>query len=106
VFPVGQKSYRALRVQWKGTPRDVPAVAARPGPKAGSSFLFVSWNGATEVTHWQVHAGSSARHLRPVGVIRRTGFETAVSLSTTHGYAAITALSSGGRLGKSRTVRL
>jgi hypothetical protein len=39
-------------------------------------------------------------------VIRRTGFETAVSLSTTHGYAAITALSSGGRLGKSRTVRL
>jgi hypothetical protein len=40
-------------------------------------------------------------------VIRRTGFETAVSLNTTHGYAAITALSSGGRpLGKSRTVRL
>jgi hypothetical protein len=107
VFPVGQKSYRALRLQWKGTPRDRPAIAARPGANAGTSFLFVSWNGATEVTHWQVHAGSSAKHLQPIGVIRRTGFETPVSLNSAHGYAAITALSSSGRpLGMSPTVRL
>jgi hypothetical protein len=107
VFPVGQKSYRASRLQWKGTPRDAPAIAARPGPKDGTSLLFVSWNGATEVTHWQVHAGSSAKHLKPVGVLPRTGFETAVSLNTAHGHAAITALSSSGRpLGRSPTVRL
>lgn len=107
VFPVGQKSYRASRLEWTGTPRDAPAIAARPGPKEGTSFLFVSWNGATEVTHWRVHAGSSAKHLRPIGVLRRTGFETAVSLNTTHGYAAITALSSSGRpLGRSPTIRI
>ena len=82
VFPVGQKSYRALRLQWKGTPLDAPAIAARPGAKAGTSLVFVSWNGATEVTHWQVHAGPSAKHLKPVGKIRRTGFETAVSLNS------------------------
>jgi hypothetical protein len=107
VFPVGQKSYRASRLKWKGAPRDAPAIAARPGPKAGTSLLFVSWNGATEVTHWHVHVGSSAKHLQPVGVLRRTGFETAVSLNTAHGYAAITALSSSGLpLGRSPTVRL
>jgi len=107
VFPVGQKSYRALRLQWKGTPLDPPAIAARPGAKAGTSLVFVSWNGATEVTHWQVHAGPSAKHLTPVGRIRRTGFETAVSLNSIHGHAAVTALSSSGRpLGKSRTIRL
>jgi hypothetical protein len=107
VFPVGQKSYRALRLQWKGTPLDAPAIAARPGAKAGTSLVFVSWNGATEVTHWQVHAGPSAKHLKPVGKIRRTGFETAVSLNSVHGYAAVTGLSSSGRpLGKSRTIRL
>jgi Arylsulfotransferase (ASST) len=106
VFPVGQKSYRAFRLGWKGTPRNAPAIAARPGP-TDTSLLFVSWNGATEVTHWQVHAGSSAKHLRPVGVLRRTGFETPVSLNTTQGYAAITALSSSGRpLGTSATVRV
>ena len=32
VFPVGQKSYRAFRLEWKGTPRNAPAIAARPGP--------------------------------------------------------------------------
>jgi hypothetical protein len=107
VFPVGQKSYRASRLEWKGTPRDAPAIAARPGPKAGTSLLFVSWNGATEVTRWHVHAGSSAKHLEPVGVLPRTGFETAVSLNTAHGHAAVTALSSSGRpLGRSPTVRL
>jgi len=44
--------------------------------------VYASWNGATGVSRWQVLAGPSARRLKSVRTVARTGFETAIELKT------------------------
>lgn len=52
----------------------------------------MSWNGATEVSHWRIEAGARHGDINTVGVVPRRGFETAVNLGTGEGYVAVTAL--------------
>jgi Arylsulfotransferase (ASST) len=104
---LGQKhtSYRAYRYPWTAKPRDLPAVV--PRRTSAESTLYVSWNGATEVSHWLVHAGSHPRALAPFGVAERQGFETIIPLGAFQGYARVTGLDASGRgLGTSEAVRL
>lgn len=106
-LPRGLQSYRAFRLPWTGVPANRPAIAARPDPVVGATTLYASWNGATDVAHWQVHAGPSPRRLHRAGVVHRQGFETAIPLDGEHRYAEVTALdASAQRLAKSRTIRL
>ncbi|MBE2320644.1 arylsulfotransferase family protein [Solirubrobacter sp. CPCC 204708] len=56
-------SYRAYRGAWVGRPSTRPSLARR------GADVFVSWNGATEVTAWQVEGAPP---------VPRTGFETAL----------------------------
>lgn len=95
-LPSTDNSYRGFRMPWTGVPGDPPAIAAKRDG-SGRATVYVSWNGATEVTHWQLHAGPNADALRPAGVIRRQGFETAIGLGTHAGRFAVTALDSAGR---------
>jgi hypothetical protein len=67
----GADSYRAFRFGWSGRPKTRPAVAVR------GRRLYVSWNGATEVAHWQVLAGPTRKELSPFRTVRKRGFETA-----------------------------
>ena len=92
-----QASYRGLRFPWSGTPTDLPAVAASSGPTTGTSTLYVSWNGATSVASWQVGTGPSPGSLAPGAVTPRDGFETAITVQSASGYAAVTALDSSGQ---------
>ncbi|MDQ6816993.1 MAG: arylsulfotransferase family protein [Actinomycetota bacterium] len=96
-FPWANASYRGYRFPWSGTPAGVPAIAATVDAATNRSTLYVSWNGATGVSAWQVSLGSSAGALRPVGVARRDGFETAIPLRTAVGYVAATALDASGQ---------
>ncbi len=99
-------SYRAYRYQWAGQPATLPAVAARRTGRHDST-LYVSWNGATTVTHWVVHVGSRPDALMPVGIASRRGFETVIPLRTGSGYVRVSALDrTGRRLATSRPVRL
>jgi hypothetical protein len=101
-----QASYRAYRYPWAGRPTDPPSLAARRTGIPGQSLLFASWNGATAVSHWLVHAGARPDALRPVGVAYRRGFETVVPLRTSGGYVKVTALDVQGRkLANSEAVR-
>ncbi len=73
-------SYRAFRFPWTGHPTDAPAMAVvRAGKRA---IVYASWNGATEVAAWRVLAGPDGGHLRTVAQARKTGFETAIPVST------------------------
>lgn len=106
-LPWGYNCYRGFRMPWRGTPTDRPALVAAAGPSAGTSVLYASWNGATAVSAWQVSAGASAASLRPIGTMARSGFETAIPLPTSQGYAAVTAIdASGAALGSSAPVAL
>jgi hypothetical protein len=67
----------------------------------------VSWNGATEVASWQLHAGRSADRLEAALVRPRTGFETALPAPADAGYAAVVALDRRGNpLGRTAALRV
>jgi hypothetical protein len=103
----GQQCYRSYRLPWIGQPHRAPAIRATRHPHSGTGTLYASWNGATELASWQVHAGARPSDLRPVGAVRRQGFETVIPVDGASGYAAVSALDATGRqLRRSRTIRL
>ena len=99
-------TYRARREPWVGRPTTRPAIATRPGTD-GTTLVYASWNGATEVARWQVRAGSSATDLRTLRTVTRRGFETSITLRATPRFVAVAALDrQGSVLGLSRPVRV
>jgi hypothetical protein len=84
--PNGIDSYRAYRFHWVGKPRNPPVVAV-----AGKK-VYVSWNGATEVRKWQLLAGPAKKKLKPIRTVTKTGFETAIPLSSDAPWIAVRAL--------------
>jgi len=98
-------TYRARRQPWVGRPATRPAIATAQN-ESGSTLVYASWNGATEVARWQVRAGSRTSDLRPVRNVARRGFETAIALRAKPAYVAVAALDrKGALLGVSRPVR-
>jgi uncharacterized membrane protein len=94
-FVDANSSYRAYRYPWTATPTDPPTVAATI---AGSTTnVYVSWNGATQVTSWRVLAGASADALQPVLTMGKQGFESQIAIPV-QPYVAVQALDSAGRV--------
>lgn len=106
-LPGGMYSYRGLWHPWAGVPGRPPALAGARERRTGKNLLYASWNGATAITGWLVHAGSSRNSLHPVGTAVRRGFETAIRLPSQVRFAAVTPLSRhGGQLSQSEVVEL
>jgi hypothetical protein len=104
-LPPGGQNYRAFRLRWQGRPHRPPRLVAHSA--AGRRRLFVSWNGATEVSAWRLEAGPGAADLRAVATKDRIGFETAFAAPRSDGVAVAVALGRGGReLGRSNLLRL
>jgi hypothetical protein len=96
------KTYRAFRFPWSGKPGERPAVAAER-TSTDEVRLYASWNGATEITSWEVLAGTN--QLEPLSSVPRDGFETAMVVHTTDRYVAVRAKDRSGRvLGTSEAV--
>lgn len=75
------RSYRTFLTDWHGRPTDQPTMVARAD--AGGGFvIYASWNGATEIDHWTVLAGSDPASLQPVGSQPWTGFETTIVVNS------------------------
>jgi hypothetical protein len=89
-FAKDADSYRAYRLTWRGRPATRPAIAARR--TGGRVTVYASWNGATNVARWQVLAGPSARGLKPVRTVPRTGFETAIDVQASAKLFAVRAV--------------
>jgi len=95
-LPHGAESYRAFRFPWTGRPAGRPAAVVR------GRTLHASWNGATAVASWQLRENG-----RPTRTMRRTGFETALPLTTSAARAEVVALdASGAPLGTSASLRI
>ena len=99
------QSYRAFRLPWSAQPSDPPAIAAE---KAGSgAIVYASWNGATDVDRWEAMGGSSADSLQRIGAAKRSGFETAIKISSQPAFVAARALDASGTvLGTSPAITL
>lgn len=97
-------SYRALRFPWVGRPYYPPSIAVRT--LKGTTTVYMSWNGATEVSSWRILSGEDSNTLAPIATVKRSGFETTTKLTTAGRVVGAEALDSQGRvLGKSRVVR-
>jgi hypothetical protein len=93
-FPGKDQSYRALySSSWVGTPYYPPKGAVRH--RGVTTTVYASWNGATQVTRWQVLAGGANKLMRPVATVRKAGFETAATLKGNYRFFEVRAL--GGR---------
>jgi Arylsulfotransferase (ASST) len=100
-LPHGGESYRSFRFPWVGRPDDRPAIALQ------SPAVYASWNGATEVTSWQLLQGASASSLQNGPRVPRTGFETMLTPAGQARSAAVVALDgAGASLGRSATITL
>jgi Arylsulfotransferase (ASST) len=74
-LPINDQSYRAFAADWTGGPLEPPTVAVGPNSARGVT-VYASWNGATEVRHWQVLAGPTSSSMKTVAIVPRSGFET------------------------------
>src|SRR5215204_6068231 len=105
-LPEGNRSYRYFRFPWSGHPTDRPAAVAERASE-GEVRVYASWNGATEIERWEVLAGPRPDHIEALDSAPRTGFETALSVQTSHPYVAVRAKDSFGRvLGTTKPVKL
>ena len=71
-------SYRAFRQEWTGCPVELPAVVAEIDDHG--TTVYVSWNGATEVTGWEIYGGWSNEDLQFIVSAGEAGFETVVHI--------------------------
>ncbi len=96
-FNVPTSTYRAYRFPWSAQPPTIPALAVGPNPD-GSTNLYASWNGATDVSSWRVLAGSAPGALSAVGQEPKTGFETRIAVHSAATYFAVQSLGSSGNV--------
>lgn len=95
-LPVDDGSYRAYRFPWRATPHSRPIAAARRTPTG--TDVYASWNGATDVTRWQVLAGAEPASLTVVASAPRTGFEARIPVARSAAVFAVRALGKQGRV--------
>lgn len=104
-LPGADESYRTFRAPWVGEPASSPSIAT--STSHGSTDVYASWNGSTQVSSWQLEAGPRSGALAPVGApVARQGFETQIVTSAAGPYFAVKALGpSGVALATSATVK-
>ncbi|KAI0485483.1 Arylsulfotransferase-domain-containing protein [Xylaria cf. heliscus] len=104
-YPV---NYRAFKMNWRGYPTWDPEIAVVPAAADGEFTVYVSWNGATEVAHWQILGGDSEDEVtEPVIVAPRAGFETEIFLQCGLPFVRAAALDTDGQvLGMTSVVQL
>ncbi len=104
-FPTNDQSYRAFRMPWSALPTSSPDIAVL-ADSVGGDTVYASWNGATGIRFWQVLAGPGASRMRPISVVPKSHFETAITVHTEERYVAVAALDEfRAELGRSRSVR-
>lgn len=73
------QSYRSFKQEWSATPYYSPDLVL-DGEAGACIIVYVSWNGATDVTAWEIWVGSNQTSLERVGQIVSRGFETKFSI--------------------------
>src|SRR5207249_2848811 len=93
--PGDNNSYRSYRFPWSARPYFPPKLAVA-SVKGGKLKVYVSWNGATDVSTWEVLAGPSADALASVKTVHRNAFETSTKIANKYKFVAVRAHASDG----------
>ncbi len=78
---LGGLSYRAYRYPWSAAPAAAPRATARYDADPTAVTLYTSWNGATDITSYDVYAGPTAATVSLVGNAPHDGFETSIAVT-------------------------
>jgi hypothetical protein len=73
-------NYRGFKMDWRGTPKSWDPTVVFEDPRALVPHVYVSWNGATDISGWAVFAGDSESSLESIGVATKKAFETVFEL--------------------------
>jgi hypothetical protein len=96
------QDFRTYLSQWSGQPETPPAIVAKrngaPEGHTTSVTVSTSWNGATNVTSWQIFAGSSLSALVPLETVPKSGFQTTATVTTSAHYIEARALDANGNV--------
>ena len=102
-------TYRAYKSSFIGSPNEPPAVKAFVyGISSGCSttVVYVSWNGATEVTLWKLYSQGDGEEVCHIGQINKTSFEDVVQGHGCHEEIFVEAYDIKGQLiGRSPRIR-
>lgn len=92
-------SYRSYKfANWVGEPVEPPIAVSRTD-RSGSSEVFVSWNGATEVSTWRVFSTTAdGRRETHITDAQRSGFETTISFEGRAEYVVVEAVDRSGKV--------
>jgi hypothetical protein len=74
-YDITMQTYRTYRYPWVGRPSTKPDVVACSA-EGGKAAVYVSWNGATDVSSWKITSGSKIKQ-----TALRNGFETTIVVS-------------------------
>ncbi|PBP23733.1 hypothetical protein BUE80_DR005412 [Diplocarpon rosae] len=84
------KSYRIFKHAWVGRPK------TRPDVKVTRGRVYVSWNGATEVTGWRLESAPATEErggeFVTIQEMNRDGFESSFALDRAQKYVRVVAL--------------
>ena len=72
-------TYRAYKFNFTGHPSELPSLASYVygvSSHTATTTIYVSWNGATEVTSWNFYGSNQSAELVLLGNAKRSGFET------------------------------
>jgi hypothetical protein len=88
------QDFRTYLSPWSGQPTTPPEIAVQGA--SGAVTVEASWNGATDVSSWQLLAGSPGS-MTPVATVAKQGFQTTIHASTAGPDVAVAALGSAGQ---------
>jgi hypothetical protein len=67
-------SYRAFKIEWDAIPAADPAAVGLNG------VVYMSWNGAMNISHWDIYEGTTEDNLELLRTVVKLGFETNATL--------------------------
>lgn len=91
-------NYRAYKMEFVGQPKTRPTAKAFITTNSRGevgTMIYVSWNGATEVTQWRYYSYATENNINkiiPLGEADKTGFETAATITGYHPIVFVEAL--------------
>jgi hypothetical protein len=79
--PHAAPSYRNFKFPWSAIPAAAPDVFAYALNCTSDTVVYISWNGATEVSSWGIWTGSAHDgQFINIATISKTGFETSTTI--------------------------
>lgn len=98
-------SYRGFKAPFEGNPIDSPALLSRYNKDDNQTTLYISWNGATNVSSWEIYTSDNGKTFQKLETIENKGFETTYQTPGAHKWAKVEAVDKSHKKLSSQTAK-